>query len=333
MICSDQDTMSLLSRTTSGISESRNSHLNQGKSILDTSFSGTAITDQKTGVPAIASSAGKPRVGVVTVTYDSERFFTEYMDALQAQTLPPDLVVLVDSGSTKPEFLNLLANYNVSTVVLQEENVGFCVGCNMGWRKMREFEYVLFLNPDAFLASDFLEKAVAYMESDPGAGMITGSLLRYDIENHKAFDVVDTTGVIRNRYGLYAERDHAMPASVLNKYTAPNEIPWLCGAVAMGRREAMDTVVEHDNQLFDESFFMYKDDTDLSWRIRRAGWRIMHVPTLLGYHCRGWQDRSTFPRKARLLTSRNEIKMCIKNRSPFVVLSLLKYSLVALFNL
>jgi GT2 family glycosyltransferase len=170
------------------------------------------------------------------------------------------------------------------------------------------------------------------MEDNPKAGMVTPSLLRYDIKIRQSIDVVDTTGVVRNWFGLIGERDQSKPATVLKRYTAPNRIPWLCTAVAMGRRQALDGVVERGDQLFDESFFMYKDDTDVSWRVRRAGWHIVHHPELLGYHCRGWQDRQAMPRKARILSARNEVKMCWKNRSPFVLVGALKYVLVRWFD-
>ncbi len=273
------------------------------------------------------------KIGVVTVTYNSGPFFDEYMRSLEAQTRRPDLVVLVDSGSSQPQFLERAAHYKVPLELLRESNVGVCVGNNIGWRRLRGFNYVIFLNPDAFLTPDFIERAVAYMEREPKVGMVTPSLLRYDIENHRPLDIIDTTGVVRNWLGLLKERDQSKPAQMLKRYTAPSPIPWLCTAVAMGRREAMESVVEPDDQLFDESFFMYKDDTDLSWRVRRAGWSIIHHPALVGYHCRGWQDRRSASRKSRLLTARNEVKMCLKNRSPFVVVAILKYLLVRLFNL
>lgn len=273
------------------------------------------------------------KVGVVTVTYNSGQFFDEYMRSLEAQTCKPDLVVLVDSGSSQPQFLDRAAEYNVSLEILRESNVGVCVGNNIGWRRLRDFDYVIFLNPDAFLAPEFIERAVAYMESDRKSGMVTPSLLRYDIENRCPLDIIDTTGVVRNWLGLLKERDESKPARMLKRYTAPSPIPWLCTAVAMGRREAMESVVEPGDQLFDESFFMYKDDADLSWRVRRAGWSIIHHPALLGYHCRGWQDRRSMSRKSRLLTARNEAKMCLKNHSPFVAIAVLKYMLVKVFNL
>lgn len=274
----------------------------------------------------------KSTVGVVTVTYNSDRFFDEYMAALQAQTRRPDLVVLVDSGSTQPEFLDRVSSFSMTTEICRETNVGVCGGNNIGWRRVKDFDYILFLNPDAFLAHDFIERAVAYLDRNPQVGMVTPSLVRYDIESHSPLDVIDTTGVVRSWRG-FSERDQSKPVEMLRRYSAPNQIPWLCTAVAMGRREAMNAVVESGDQLFDESFFMYKDDTDLSWRVRRAGWQIMHHPELLGYHCRGWQSRREMPRKARLLSARNDIKMCWKNRSPILLTVWLKYMLVRCLDL
>jgi GT2 family glycosyltransferase len=274
----------------------------------------------------------KATVGVVTVTYNSDRFFDEYIAALNAQTYSADLVIIVDSGSTQPEFLERASPYAMPIEILREKNIGVCVGNNIGWRRVRGLDYILFLNPDAFLTPDFIEKAVAYLDGHPEVGMVTPSLIRFDIESHSPLDEIDTTGVVRNWHG-FPERDQSKPVETLRRYVAPNRIPWLCTAVAICRREALNAVVEAGDQLFDESFFMYKDDTDLSWRVRRAGWHIMHHPELLGYHCRGWQSRSAMSRKARLLSVRNEVKMCWKNRSPFVLAVCFKYMLVRYFDL
>jgi N-acetylglucosaminyl-diphospho-decaprenol L-rhamnosyltransferase len=273
-----------------------------------------------------------PRVGVVTVTYNGDCFFNNYMSALAAQTVAPDLVVLVDSGSSQPDFLERVANYPVPVEIVRESNVGVCVGNNIGWRRVRDFEYVIFVNPDAFLAPDLIEKAVEYMEGAPNVGMVTPSLLRYDISRDVPTDIVDSTGVVRSWKGLIVERDGRRPAESLKRYTRPNRLPWVCTAVAMGRREAMNSILEAGDQLFDESFFMYKDDTDLSWRVRLAGWQLIHHPELRGYHCRGWQDRGTISREARVRSARNEFRMYIKHRSPFVIVGIAKYVLVRFLN-
>lgn len=273
-----------------------------------------------------------PTVGVVTVTYNSDLFFDTYMQSLEQQTQPPDRVVLVDSGSSEPAFLDRVSRFQVAAEVVCETNLGFAAGSNVGWRLVRHLDYILFLNPDAFLPPEFLATAIAFLETHSDVGMVTPSLVRYDMATAQPLDIVDTTGVVRNRLGLLVERDQGRPVSSLAQYSGPNDIPWACAAVVLVRRAALDAVVEAGDQLFDESFFMYKEDTDLAWRVRRAGWRIVHLPGLVGYHCRGWQSRKTMSRRMRLMTARNEIKMCLKNRSPFVAVALVKYLVVFLFD-
>lgn len=284
---------------------------------------------------SISAKSSRPTVAVVTVTHNDERFMTEYLDALQAQTYTPTRVLLVDSGSDDPGLLAAMVQRYALPIerVYAGKEVGFCVGSNFGWRMVRDLDYVVFLNPDAFLAPDFLERAVTYMEKEATVGMVTPSLVRYDINTHRPLDMIDTTGVVRNWFGNFIERDCGLPVSELQKYSGPNDLPWLCAAVVFARRAAIEDVVEHGDQVFDESFYMYKDDTDLSWRVRRAGWRIVHHPELRGYHCRGWKKRSAFPRRLRLMSARNEITTCIKNRSPYVVLSIAKYLAVLVLNL
>jgi len=273
-----------------------------------------------------------PTVGVITVTHDSGRFFAEYIRALEAQTRTPDQVVIVDSGSPDPDFLEMSSASTLPLEIVRERNVGFSAGNNIGWRRIRSLDYVLFLNPDAFLAPDFLERALAYMEVTSTVGFVTPSLIRYDISTRKALDKIDSTGVVRGKFGFTVERDEGKPVAALARYSGPNEVPWVCAAAALGRREALEEVVEPGDQLFDESLFMYKEDTDLAWRVRRAGWLNIHHPVLSGFHCRGWQDRKTMSRKIRLLAARNEAKMCLKNHSPFMLIGMLKYAMVLIFD-
>jgi GT2 family glycosyltransferase len=169
------------------------------------------------------------------------------------------------------------------------------------------------------------------MQQNPTVGLLMPSLIRYDIDAKKPLGIIDSTGVVRGPFGFTVERDEGLPVAALAKYTAPNSIPWVCAAAAFGRRQALESVVEH-GQLFDESLFMYKEDTDLAWRIRRAGWLNMHHPGLNGFHCRGWQSRKFMSRSTRLRAARNEAKMCAKNHSPFVLIGVLKYLSVLLLN-
>jgi N-acetylglucosaminyl-diphospho-decaprenol L-rhamnosyltransferase len=272
-----------------------------------------------------------PSIAAITVTYNSQRFFRKYMESLRDQVRPLDRVVLVDSGSTDPQYLDQACSYGVRVEVIRKENVGICVGNNIGWQAVRNCDYVLFLNPDAFLAPDFVKNSVEYMVQNPKVGMLMPTLLGYSIERDEPTGLIDTTGVVRSWYGGLPERDQYKPVSELEKYPAPNEIPWVCSAVALARREALESI-EVNGDVFDPAFFMYKDDTDLSWRVRRAGWKLIHHPGLWAYHCRGWKSRKLVSKKVKLLSARNEVRLHIKNRSPFLIAACIKYALVQCLN-
>lgn len=268
-------------------------------------------------------------VAVVIVTYNSGVFISNLMSALEGQTRLPDSIVIVDSGSTDTSYLERVRRSPLDCTLVMKSNVGFSVGCNIGWNLSKNYDFVLFLNPDAFLASDFLELAIRYMDdpANSGVGMVSGTLLGYDIDNDRPTGLVDSTGVVQLWYGRIADRDQSAPTSVLKKYSGPNSIPAICGAVLLARRATLEAITERDI-LFDPAYFMYKEDIDLSWKAVRAGWTLVHHPELIAYHCRGWKSRSVQSRKMRLLSAKNDIKLFLKFRSPYLVWGLAKYFLV-----
>lgn len=268
-------------------------------------------------------------VSVVIVTYNSGVFISNLMSALEGQTKLPDAVVIVDSGSTDTSYLERVRISPLNCTLIIKPNVGVCVGNNIGWAHSKDHDYILYLNPDAFLAPDFLELAVRYMDDPTNreVGMASGTLLGYDIENDRPTGLVDSTGVVQLWYGRIADRDQSLPISVLKKYSGPNPVPSVCSAVALCRRATIISIAP-TGEVFDPRYFMYKDDIDFSWRARRAGWTLIHHPKLIAYHCRGWKSRSAQSRKMRLLSAKNDIKLFLKFRSPYLVWGLAKYFLV-----
>lgn len=99
------------------------------------------------------------------------------------------------------------------------------------------------------------------------------------------------------------------------------------------RKKALDEVLLQGGAIFDPSFYMYKEDIDLSLRLRRKGWSLMYVPSLVAYHCRGWKkERKDVPKAYRLLSARNEMRLYARSGSPYVIYSALKYAAVKLLN-
>jgi GT2 family glycosyltransferase len=268
-------------------------------------------------------------IAVVIVTYNSDQVLSHCLIALEQQSRRPDQVVIIDSGSEDTKYLKRTDLSGMRCAVVLETNIGFSVGCNIGWNLSRDHDFVLFLNPDAFLTPDFIEHALQYMEDDQniGVGMLTGTLLGYDIQLDRPTGLVDSTGVMHTWYGQSIDRDQGKVLSVLEKYHRPNPIPAICGAVLLARNAVLNAIA-NENVLFDPDYFMYKEDIDLSWKAANAGWTLIHHPGLTVYHCRGWKGRHAVSRKMRMLSARNDIKLFVRFRSPYLIYALVKYGLV-----
>lgn len=158
-------------------------------------------------------------------------------------------------------------------------NGGFGFGNNFAMRPALASadppDYVYLLNSDAFPADDALAELVSYMDANPAAGIAGSYIHGVDGQPHEtAFRFPS----------VLSEFEHAMRLAVLRRllksYILPLPIPtqacavdWLAGASMLLRRQMLDRV-----GLFDESFFLYFEETDLCRRARLAGWPTVYIP-------------------------------------------------------
>lgn len=277
-----------------------------------------------------------PICSIVIVTHNSEKYVKKAMESLKVQTRQPDQIIIVDSGSKDTRYLMQYADQSNVVLVLDSQDIGFCKANNVAMTRLSKFvDYVFFLNPDAMLAPHFLEEAINYMEmpNHQDVGALTGQTLGYDIDADKPTGMYDTTGIFQKWYGKWYDRGQGdvFEASL---FYQEESIPAICGAVFFCRKKALDTILLRGNEVFDNTFYMYKDDIDLSLRLRKANWDIKYVPALIAYHCRGWhQDRKRMPRKLRLCSALNELRIHARARGPIpLAYSLCKYAAVKIFD-
>ncbi len=272
-----------------------------------------------------------PTCAVIIVTHNSESYLPICLRALHEQTVKLNQIIVIDSGSSDMNYL--FTEYNIF-LNIQKSNVGFCKGNNIGYSYINPgTDYILFLNPDAFLSKDFIERAMDKMEepSSANVGALSGQLLGYDIARHAPTGLVDTTGIFSTWYGRWYDRGQGKPNG---HYTDDESIPALCGALMFCRKKALDSILLGNDEVMDPEFFMYKEDIDLSLRLRKKGWKLLFCPALTSYHCRGWQhDRSKVPLHLRLLSAKNEMRLYRRMKSPKYFYSLFKYTLVKCFNI
>lgn len=272
----------------------------------------------------------QPKCSVIIISYNNENHLKKNFGHLKNQSLPPSQIIIVDTGSTDRAYLD--AYRHECDVVLANKNCGFCVGNNLGFRIVHpDADYVFFLNPDAFIAPDYIERATLFLseEKNHHYGAVTGLTLGYDFEKESPTGRIDTTGIYSTWYGKWYDRGQGIPHSP-EKYNKTEIIPAICGALFFCRKEAL----AGETEVMKSRFYMYKEDIDLSLRIRNKGWKLAYVPELQAYHCRGWStNRKLMDRRYRLCSAINELKVNYNRKHPLGCLySLSKYLAVKVLD-
>ena len=155
-------------------------------------------------------------------------------------------------------------------IILSPENNGFSSGNNIGIKQAISdgCEYVLLLNNDTVVDKYFLTELVNVADNNPHAGIVTGDILYYYAKNKLWYSAGD--------YNLQ-NGDITMVSGAISSES--KEISFACGCLMLIRR----TVFE-DIGLFDESFFLYTEDTDYCCKAQKAGWKIIWTNRSKIYH-------------------------------------------------
>ncbi len=225
------------------------------------------------------------QVDVIVVVRNHAATLPACLHALAAQKLVPHRVVVVDNASADGSLA--IARGFAGTlpleVVARGENTGFAAAANQGLR-LSSSPWVLSLNPDCRLAEDFLAELVAAAERR-GAGAASGLLMRGAGDTLAPTHVVDSAGMVMTAAGRH--HDRGAGKALAPRVLEPAWVFGASGAAALYRRVALEDVAYPGGEVFDETFFAYREDADLAWRLQRRGWRCLFWPLARAWHARG----------------------------------------------
>ena len=270
-----------------------------------------------------------PSVGVIIVTHNSQDVLDTCLSAIEMQSFAPAQVIIVDNGSADCSYLTR-PNKPFDYDIVFSNNIGFGAGNNCGIKNLKSgCDYVLFLNPDTFLKHDALENAIDALSGLPDVAILGARLEGYDIKSGEPTGRLDSTGIFRSWYGRWHDRDQGKTSSEVNR--DKGYIPAVCGAFMFCRISAIEHLLP---ELFEESYFMYKEDIELCLRLSKGRWRCYFSPEVQAYHCRGWNEkRAEVSQEKKLRSAVNEIKMYMRHPSLYLGWALTKYILVKFFRI
>ncbi len=220
------------------------------------------------------------KLSVIIVNYNVKYFLEVCLHSVLRAAKGIDAEVIVVDNNSEDASCSMVKERFPSVILIENsDNKGFSKANNQGVAIARG-EYIMFLNPDTVMPEDFMVKTLAYMDAHPEAGAIGPRLIdgkgQFAPDAKRSFPSLSVA--LYKTIGLnkiFSKSSH------FNKYYAVHigerevaPVDVLSGCCMMVRKSAMDKA----GGPFDEDYFMYCEDVDLSYRIQKAGYKNIYFP-------------------------------------------------------
>jgi len=250
----------------------------------------------------ITTDSAVALVDVVIVNWNSGQYLSDCLESLSRVEQPSELhIVVIDNASTDGS-AEVAGDFKL---IRNEENRGFAAACNQG-AGFGSAEQLLFLNPDARVEPDSIRLASNYLRQHPDVAVVGVRLLDGDGVTQRSCARAPTMSSMLSRtLGL----DRLWPRSgyLMTDWAhdVTRAVDHVIGAFYLIRRDVFDEL-----KGFDERFFVYLEDMDLSCRVREAGYAVHFLAEAVAHHTGGGSSgnipaqRLFLSQKARLQFAR-----------------------------
>ena len=249
----------------------------------------------------------KPKLSVIILNYNNPDDTLECVRSLIKNNFDDYEVILIDNGSadnSKEILKKLESEYSNLTFIINEKNLGFAGGNNVGIG-MSRCDYILLLNNDTVVKEDFLDSLLKQASEHPDAGIFCPKIYFYDNPDTIWF----AGGYIDWKYDGthvgYGDKDDSV-------YNTAVTCEYVTGCAMLIKKEVIKKI-----GLLDESFFAYQEDVDLCIRARNVGYNCVYIPYPHVWHKGGATSKKQGRMSPfhRYLGTRNKLAMIRKNFS------------------
>lgn len=198
---------------------------------------------------------------IIVVTYNHKKYLKSCIESIQNQDYPHE-IILIDNCSTDGTAEFVRENFPFVRIIESKKNLGYGAGNNFGV-KYAKGEYIVILNPDTIVEKKWLKELIKPLEK--GERLITTpKILLYD------GSAISACGLAIHYTGLAFVRGYLAKSY---EFTKSEYVGCLSGACFANKKKDFEEL-----EGFDENFFLYAEDSDLSWRAHLKGFKILYVP-------------------------------------------------------
>ncbi len=230
-------------------------------------------------------------IGFITYGEITAKYLPYFLPSLKKQTFKDFKILAIDNSEIEENDNAKYIKENFSEIDLKwvGKNLGFSKAFNlMITQAVKEgAEYFLPLNIDMIFEADMVEQLIKAMENTENCGAAQAKILKWDFENNKKTNQIDSLGLALNKEHRFFDYNQGeIDDKAKNNIF---EVFGFTGAAVLLNLKALREVAFNNGkheEYFDELMFMYKEDCDLSYRLRLAGWKIILAPNAVAYHNR-----------------------------------------------
>ncbi len=240
---------------------------------------------------------GNIAASIILLSYDSKDDLVECIPTIKNQSFKDNEIILVDNSPAGKDSESIIRAHPDIIYIKTGSNLGYTGGNNLG-ANIANGKYIIVVNPDTLADKDWLEHLIKPLENNPDIALTNSKVLLYGQK-----EKINTFSNQAHFTGLAFCKGLGADSS---RYVKPEEASCISGCSFAIRRDAFNNIGG-----FDDDFFLYMEDIDLSLRARLAGYKILAVPSSIIYHK---YDLSVAPWKEQYL-ERNRYQIILKNYS------------------
>lgn len=246
-------------------------------------------------VPQATIAAPPPLVSIIVLGYNHRFCLDACFESIVQQEYPAIEIIYVDNASSDGSSEFVAEVFPQIRIIQNSENYGFAKGNNIGIAQAKG-EYVFILNPDTVLTPHCILSLSEYSQTHPEMGICMPKLLHKEKPNE-----INSVGMTYNRQGRQFHIGDG--ESDRGQYSSPMEILIVPGASMFCRRKMLEEIAG-----FDESYFAYYEDAELSLKAWWHGWRCVFLPDAVVYHLRNSAAKRSdvYYQNARYFAHRNQ---------------------------
>jgi GT2 family glycosyltransferase len=239
------------------------------------------------------------KLSIIIPNFNGKLFLKTCLDSIEKQNYSFYEIIIVDNASSDGSAEYIKENYPEIILIQNKKNLGFAAAVNQGI-KISTSEYMFLLNNDVELEPDCISSLLNCIEKDENIFAVSSKMVQYN-DRSKMDDAGDEYTIL----GWTCKVGNGKSPDL---YTTERKTFSACAGAAIYRKNILDKL-----KYFDENFFAYMEDVDISYRARIWGYKCVYCPEAVVYHLGSGTSGSRYNEFKIRLAARNNVYVPYKN--------------------